>query len=215
MEKHRSNAICLRATPGWTPWDSGWKITMASANGAPWTENSRSTRAAFYPAESHSTGRQSCARSAPGPAGVRALPDRRECSHTRSAGASSATIIGQSTKSPKAAAPIIDSSHWYYEIVHSLPFQSRRGEMSSRKQVSRRRSRYNDYAQGVTEADVSAGDGNGDRASVPRCDGPAFAASKIPGKRPCVWHSSMSRTASTCATGILTTKASSANCRAS
>ena len=104
-----------------------------------------------------------------------------------------------------------------FEIVHSLPFQSaaRRNQPPVRMQPNRRRLLRNDHAQSASTTNLSRGAGNRRRASVPRRHGPGARYARSRRSRPCAWRSSTCRTASTCATGIRTTKASWASCRAS
>ena len=91
--------------------------------------------------------------------------------------------------------------------------------------AARRRSRQNRQSEGDSATMITRkalprrtflrGMGTASRAAVPRRHGARVRRASGRQSRPCAWRSSTCRTASTCATGTPSTKASSANCRAS
>ncbi len=137
MEKHRANAFVLPAIHGWTRWASALKITMRSASGARWTASSRWIRAACCRTE----------RSFTTPAEMREMltgssaPEFARCLTEKmlayALGRGLATYDRRTVDaiSRDLAASGYPFQSMIYEIVRSLPFESRRGEAA--KQASK------------------------------------------------------------------------------
>ena len=177
LEKHRSERG-VRVVPQqeWTCSASASKTTTPSASGAPWTANSRSIRAARSRTESRSRARPRCATLLKDD-----LPDFSRCltekmlTYALGRGLERydrKTVEDITRKLGSRRATSFQTL--IFEIVRSLPFQSRRGESwfkQSRTSETEGDCPNDDHAQSAAKTNVSARDGNRRRAAVPRCDG--------------------------------------------
>ncbi len=116
-------------TTKWTLWDSAWKTTTASANGAPWTVSSPSTLPAPCPTAKLFPTRAKCA-----PSSQSQLPQFSRCmvekmlTYSLGRGLEPYDRRTVDAIDRKLRASGYGFQTLIFEIVRSLPFQSRRGE---------------------------------------------------------------------------------------